>query len=142
MSIKPVLPMILILLASTLASLTSIEPIKAGTCYIGKSATISEVHINVPFYYQEKDYYCGPAALQMVFNYYGENVSQFEIANVARTIGDPLYVTYTDELRRAGQFSNASTSRGDELPENITGYTLRSLGYAAFEGQGMSLGNA
>jgi predicted double-glycine peptidase len=139
MSVKPVLPMILILLASTLASLTSIESIKAGTCQVGKSAAIPEVHVNVPFYYQEKDYYCGPAALQMVFSYYGENVSQSEIANVARTIGDPLYVTYTDELRRAGQFSNASTSGGDELPENITGYTLRSLGYAAFEAQGLSL---
>jgi predicted double-glycine peptidase len=138
-SVKLTLPMILILLVSVLVSLASIEPITVGASYVGKSAAISEVHLNVPFYYQEKDYYCGPAALQMVFNYYGENVSQFEIANVARTIGDPLYTTYADELRRAGQFSNMSTSRGDELPENITGYTLRSLGYAAFESQGMSL---
>jgi uncharacterized protein YvpB len=138
MNVKLSLPMILILLAGVLVSLASIEPIRAGTCYVGRNATISEVHLNVPFYYQEKEYYCGPAALQMVFSYYGENVSQFEIANVARTIGDPLYLTYTDELRRAAQFSNTSTSRGDELPENITGYTLRSLGYAAFEAQGMS----
>ncbi|MGA2767674.1 MAG: C39 family peptidase [Candidatus Bathyarchaeia archaeon] len=99
----------------------------------------SEIHLPVPFYYQEKDYYCGPAALQMVFNYYGENISQSEIACVARSIGDPLYVTYTDELRRAGQFSNISTSMGDELPSNITGYTLRQLGYAAFEAQGIDL---
>jgi hypothetical protein len=95
--------------------------------------------IPVPFSYQEQDYYCGPAALQMVFSYYGENISQSEIACVARSIGDPLYVTYTDELRRAGQFSNVSTSMGDELPSNITGYTLRQLGYAAFDAHGMDL---
>jgi hypothetical protein len=104
-----------------------------------KATMASEVHFDVPFYYQEKDYYCGPAALQMVFNYYGENVSQSEIACVARSIGDPFYVTYTDELRRAGHFSNMSTSMGGELPENITGYGLRSLGYAAFESHGMNL---
>ncbi|HVO85784.1 MAG TPA: C39 family peptidase, partial [Candidatus Eisenbacteria bacterium] len=83
--------------------------------------------------------YCGPAALEMVFNYYGENISQSEIACVARSIGDPLYVTYTDELRRAGHFSNISTSMGGELPANITGYTLRQLGYASSEAQGMNL---
>jgi hypothetical protein len=88
----------------------------------------------VPFDYQEKDYYCGPAALQMVFNYYGENISQSEIACVARSIGDPQDTTYTDELTRAGQFSNLSTSMGNELDSNITGYSLRQLGYAAFEG--------
>lgn len=75
----------------------------------------------------------------MVFNYYGENISQQEIANVARSLGDPYYETFTDELRRAGHFSNLSTSTDDELPYNITGYSLRKLGYAAFESQGMSL---
>jgi predicted double-glycine peptidase len=105
----------------------------------GKSNTMtSETHMHVSFYYQEKDYYCGPACLEMVFNYYGENISQSEIATVARTISDPG-LTYTDELRRAGHFSNASTSMGDELPYNITGYILRELGYAAFESQGMNL---
>lgn len=98
-----------------------------------------ETHINVPFYYQDKDYYCGPACLQMVFNYYGENISQYEIAGAARTIGDPVYATFIDDLRRAGHFSNLSTSMGNELPNNITGYALRSLGYAAFESQSISL---
>lgn len=102
-------------------------------------ALADEVHVPVPFFYQEQDYYCGPAALQMVFSYYGEKISQPEIACVARSIGDPLYTTYTDELRRAGHFSNVSTSMGDELPNNITGYTLRQLGYAAFEAYGVDL---
>jgi len=98
---------------------------------------VAEGHyIDVPFYYQVKTYYCGPAALQMVFDFYGENVSQFEIADVARTVP---YVTYTDELRRAAHFSNMSTSMGSEMAENITGYTARKLGYAAFEMWGMTL---
>ncbi|MGC9345839.1 MAG: C39 family peptidase [Candidatus Bathyarchaeales archaeon] len=102
-----------------------------------KGIIVAEQHyIDVPFYYQVKTYYCGPAALQMVFDFYGENVSQFEIAEVARTVP---YVTYTDELRRAAHFSNMSTSMGSEMAENITGYTARKLGYAAFEMWGMTL---
>jgi len=95
--------------------------------------------LDVPFYYQDEDYYCGPACLQMVFNFHGENISQYEIACVARSIGDPVYSTFTDELRRAGHFSNLSTSMGEGLPQNITGYTLRHLGYAAFECYDMNL---
>jgi hypothetical protein len=102
-----------------------------------EAITVGEGHfINVPFYYQVKTYYCGPAALQMVFDYFGENVSQFEIAEVARTVP---YVTYTDELRRAAHFSNMSTSMGSEMVENITGYSARKLGYAAFEMFDMTL---
>jgi hypothetical protein len=96
--------------------------------------------ITVPFHYQDIDYYCGPACLEMVFHYYGEDISQTEIADVARTIGEPVYSTFTDELRRAAHFSNISTSNGAEIPdENITGYTLRKLGYAAVEAQYMDL---
>jgi len=95
-----------------------------------------EMHfIDVPFYYQVKTYYCGPAALQMVFDYFGENISQFEIADVARTVP---YVTYTDEMRRAAHFSNMSISMGSEMAENISRYTARKLGYAAFEMWGMT----
>jgi uncharacterized protein YvpB len=96
--------------------------------------------IPVLFYYQDKDYYCGPACLAMVFDYYGENISQEETADVARTLGEPVYSTFTDEMVRAAHFSNISTSKGGEIPdENITGYSLRKLGYAAFEDQGMNL---
>lgn len=101
---------------------------------------VQEHHIAVPFHYQEKEYYCGPACLEMVFDYYGEDINQTEIADVAGTVGAPYYSTFTDELRRAAHFSNISTSIGDELPDiNITGYTLRSLGYAAFESNGMTI---
>jgi len=91
---------------------------------------------DVPFHYQTLDYYCGPACLEMVFDYYGEDISQLEIAEVARTYP---YSTYTDELRRAAHFSDTSTSMGTEMPENITGYTLRQLGYSAFEQWSMTI---
>ncbi len=92
----------------------------------------SSAYVPVPFYYQITTYYCGPAALEMVFDYYGEDISQMEIADVART----SYLeggTFTDEMRRAAHFSNLSISFGDEMPGGITGYSAREVGYAAFE---------
>jgi hypothetical protein len=98
---------------------------------------IAQVDIpNVPFYFQEKKYYSGPAALKMMLDLYGENIPQLEIAEVARTHPN---VTYTDELRRAAHFSNISTSMGQEMLENITGYSLRQLGYGAFEKSSLTL---
>ncbi|MEM3356610.1 MAG: C39 family peptidase [Candidatus Bathyarchaeia archaeon] len=94
--------------------------------------------IDVPFHYQDTSYYCGPACLEMVFDYYGEDINQLEIADVARTFSSGG--TYTYDMRRAAHFSNLSTSMGKEMPyENITGYTLRKLGYAAFESHDMNL---
>lgn len=67
----------------------------------------------------------------MVFDYYGPDINQLEIGDVCRTEPAP-YGTYTPDMERAAHFSNLSTSVGSQLPENITGYTGRSLGYAAF----------
>lgn len=92
-------------------------------------------YISVPFHYQDNRYYCGPAALEMVFDFYGEDIPQTEIADVARTHPN---VTYKDELRRAAHFSNASTSLGMEMPSNITGYSSRKVGYAAFGTEGLT----
>jgi hypothetical protein len=91
-----------------------------------------EHYLLVPHYYQTKAYYCGPAALEMVFDYYGPDIPQTEIADVARTAPAP-YGTYTPDMVRAAHFSNLSTSVGAEMPENITGYTARTFGYAALE---------
>jgi hypothetical protein len=86
---------------------------------------------SVPYHYQIINYYCGPASLEMVFDFYGEGISQPEIADVARTYRS--YGTYTYDLRRASQFSILSTSKGNELVESITGYTNRSIGYGTLE---------
>ena len=87
---------------------------------------------NVPQHYQINNYYCGPAALEMIFDYYGPDISQDEIAEVARTY-EPNGGTFWDDMRRAGHFSELSLSRGWELPGSITGYTKRKIGYASFE---------
>jgi hypothetical protein len=91
-----------------------------------------EHYLLVPHYYQTKGYYCGPAALEMVFDYYGPDIPQTEIADVARTAPAP-YGTYTPDMVRAAHFSNLSTSVGAEMPGSITGYTARTFGYVALE---------
>jgi parallel beta-helix repeat protein len=96
----------------------------------------THAYISVPYYRQLKSYYCGPAALQMVFDFYGPVIPQSEIADAARTASDG---TYTPDMVRASHFSNLSTSVGREMPTNITGYTARKLGYAAFEYGGMAI---
>jgi len=106
--------------------------------YSLSSTPTRETYVSVPFHYQSNGYYCGPAALEMVFDYYGEDIAQREIADVART--DPSG-TYSDELRRAGHFSNLSTSLGNEMSGSITGYSARKVGYAAFEQWGLTIGD-
>jgi len=96
----------------------------------------TETYISVPYHSQTNGYYCGPAALEMVFDFYGPDIPQLEIADVARTAADG---TYTSDMIRAAQFSNLSTSVGNEMPESITGYTSRKLGYAAFEYSPMTI---
>jgi hypothetical protein len=82
----------------------------------------------VPLYQQIDAKGCGPAALQMIFDYYGEFVDQKEIYNAARAGGTPL-----PDMARAAQFSDLSTTVGERWPEHIvTGYTARPVGYAAF----------
>jgi hypothetical protein len=97
-----------------------------------------EYYLNVPHYNQTKSYYCGPAALEMVFDYYGADIPQTEIADVART-APPPDGTYAPDMVRAAHFSNLSTSVGNEMPGSIQGYTARKLGYAALEHRYMTI---
>jgi hypothetical protein len=83
----------------------------------------------VPYHVQQNDVWCGPASLEMVFNYWGEDVSQSEIAGVANasSLG-----CYTDDLERAAHFSQLSTSIQNPL---LHGYTARKSGYAVSDYQ-------
>lgn len=83
---------------------------------------------NVPFYYQEESWYCGEAALQMIFDYYGPLISQYDIGDVANE--DPGYGTYSGDLRRAAHFSYIS--RAVQNP-SLAGYAERELGYGGME---------
>src|SRR5450756_539952 len=66
----------------------------------------------------------------MVFDYWGEDISQTEIAGVANS--DISYGSYTDEIERAAQFSQLSTSIQNP---SLHGYTARKLGYAVSSNQ-------
>lgn len=100
------------------------------------SEELNEVYISVPYHRQIRSYYCGPATLEMVFDFYGPDIPQLEIADVARTV---LPGTSHIDMLRAAHFSNLSTSAGEAMQENVTGYTTRKLGYAAFECYDMTI---
>lgn len=91
----------------------------------------TRVLLPVPQFTEVTGLNCGPASLQSVFNYFGPDVSQREIADVARTssIG-----TYVYDMVRAGHFSTLSAAQGRFFPHDVplAGYTTRGLGYAAF----------
>jgi len=113
-------------------SIISLLVVTGTPAFASSEPQASEAYVPVPFHYQINTYYCGPAALEMVFDFWGPDISQREIADVART-DESEGGTYCDELLRAGHFSNLSTSLGNEMPGSITGYTARKLGYTAFE---------
>lgn len=91
-------------------------------------------YISVPYHRQINSYYCGPAALEMVFDFFGPDIPQGEIADAARTAPDG---TYTCDMVRAAHFSNLSAFPVGGHP--VTGYTARKLGYSGFECWGMTI---
>jgi len=117
---------------------TTVCDISTATVGVQVHARPSQAYIVVPHHSQIKGYYCGPAALEMIFDFYGPDVSQVQIADAARTSWSG---TYTCDMIRAAHFSNISTSMGKESPLNFTGYTARKVGYAAFERWGMTIGD-
>ncbi len=94
---------------------------------------ISIIIPSVPYHQQINGYYCGPAALEMIMDYYGPDIPQEEIAEVARTYIE-FGGTYTWELRRAAHFSDLSYSNGLAIDGTIKGYSERKLGYISFDG--------
>jgi hypothetical protein len=74
---------------------------------------------------------CGPAALETIFYFWGADINQKSIADVARTssIG-----TYTWDMLRTGHFSYLSEAKGNFFPYDAptAGFPERPLGYASF----------
>jgi hypothetical protein len=87
----------------------------------------------VPYHFQITSWYCGPASLQMVMDYWGEEIDQDDIADVANDIVNEG--TYRDDMRRAAHFSGMSTCIQNPL---LVGYNERKLGYACMEAEFMS----
>jgi len=83
----------------------------------------------VPWYQQSNDWMCGPASLQMVFDFYGPYIDQREIGFAANCIPSDTG-TNLSGMVRGGHFSDLSVI--DVSNCKIVGYTGRGLGYAAF----------
>ncbi len=100
--------------------------------FLSLPAEAEVVNLQVPYHKQEETWYCAEASLQMVLDYWGEEIPQHDIGDVAneREIGG----TYATDLVRAARFSNISTSI--QLREGggsqLEGYEQRTHGYGAF----------
>jgi hypothetical protein len=82
----------------------------------------------IPYHFQITSWYCGPASLQMILDYYGEEIGQHNIADVANDVVGSGCAR--SDMRRCGHFSAMSTAIQDPM---LQGYTERELGYACME---------
>jgi hypothetical protein len=86
---------------------------------------------NVTQYKQMNALMCGDAALETMFDFWGADINQKSIADVARTssVG-----TYTWDIVRTGHFSHLSEAKGNYFPHDApaAGFLERQLGYASF----------
>jgi len=85
-------------------------------------------NIEVPFYYQETSWYCCEASLEMIFDYWGPDISQDDIGDAAND--SQLVGTWIDDVRRASHFSYISTAIQNP---SLQGYNERDLGYSSNE---------
>lgn len=86
---------------------------------------------DVPYHEQITGLSCGPATLEILYDFWGEDIDQKAIADVTRSssVG-----TYTWDMARAGFFSHLSSAQGRFFPRYApkAGYSERPLGYASF----------
>jgi hypothetical protein len=87
----------------------------------------------IPYHFQITSWYCGPASLQMIMDFLGEEVGQHNIADVANDIVGSG--TYRDDMRRAAHFSGMSIAVQDP---SLQGYNERQLGYACMSSSFLS----
>lgn len=91
----------------------------------------SHMIANVPWHQQMNGLFCGEGVLEGVYDYYGPDIDQKQIADVARSSSAG---TWSFDMVRAGHFSNMSSAQGRFFPHDVpaAGYHGRSLGYASF----------
>jgi hypothetical protein len=98
----------------------------------GTGGSLPSAHmIMVPWHQQMNGLFCGEGVLEAVYDYWGPDIDQKQIANVARSSSAG---TWSFDIVRAGQFSNMSSAQGRFFPNDVptAGYPKRALGYAAF----------
>ncbi len=97
------------------------------------SASLPSSHLlpGVVWHQQMNGLFCGPASLDIVFDYWGPEHDQKAIADVARSssIG-----TWCYDIQRAGHFSVLSAAQGSYFPNEVptAGFPERPLGLASF----------
>jgi hypothetical protein len=105
----------------------------AADANAGGSAGLPSSHMiaNVPWHQQMNGLFCGEGVLEGVYDYYGPDINQKEIADVARSSSAG---TWSFDMVRAGQFSNMSSAQGRFFPHDVptAGYPERAVGYASF----------
>ena len=105
----------------------------AADANAGGSAGLPTSHMiaNVPWHQQMNGLFCGEGVLEGVYDYYGPDINQKEIADVARSSSAG---TWSFDMVRAGHFSNMSSAQGRFFPHDVptAGYPERALGYASF----------
>jgi hypothetical protein len=83
----------------------------------------------IPYHFQITDWFCGPSSLQMIMDYYGQEIGQFDISDVADdVVGSGCNRT---NMVRAAHFSGMSAAIQNPT---LQGYTERKLGYACLDG--------
>src|SRR3989304_1926453 len=84
----------------------------------GAASPLPSAHniTNVTQYKQMNGLMCGDAALETIFDFWGADINQKSIADVARSssIG-----TYTWDMVRTGHFSHLSAANGSFFPHDV-----------------------
>ena len=90
---------------------------------------------DLPWHKQITGISCGAGSLEIVFDYWGPDINQKEIADVARTSSSG---TWPADILRTGHFSHLSSAMGSFYPSMVpeAGFTARAIGYAAFSHSG------
>ncbi|OQZ02114.1 MAG: hypothetical protein B6D34_12055 [Candidatus Brocadia sp. UTAMX1] len=114
---------------SVLAFLSFCTPIVCAD----ETASLPKTHLiaGVPYHKQITVFSCGPAALEILYDFWSEDIDQKAISDVTRSSS---MGTYTWDMVRAGCFSRLSAARGRCFPKSApkAGYSERPLGYVSF----------
>lgn len=116
------------LIALSLLAMASAADPEANT---GGGLPSSYMIANVPWHQQMNGLFCGEGVLEGVYDYWGPDIDQKQVADVARSSSSG---TWSFDMVRAGHFSNMSSAQGRFFPNDAptAGYPERPLGYASF----------
>jgi hypothetical protein len=111
-------------------SMRSVEPGAPDSGGSARNYPDSYDIAGVPYHVQQGQCDCGPAAAEMVMDYWGADIDQQDIADVANCLPPPECGSYNSDIRRSGHFSAVSTAVQNA---SLQGYDERKLGYAALD---------